>query len=70
MLRKTDWDIHGLKKLLNAEKSGKVVLRFDIEPEKYWNVRKKLEEGLAGSRTLHLFGFGDDILLCEKIKRQ
>ena len=70
VLRKTDWDIHGLKKLLNAEKSGKVVLRFDIEPEKYWNVRKKLEEGLAGSRTLHLFGFGDDILLCEKIKRQ
>ncbi len=69
-LRKTDWDIHGLKKLLKAEKSGKVVLRFDIEPEKYWDVRKKLEEGLTGSRTLHLFGFGDDILLCEKIKRQ
>ncbi len=69
VLRKTERDIQGLKKLLNAEKSGKVVLRFDIEPEKYWDVRKKLEEGLTGSRTLHLFGFGDDILLCEKIKR-
>jgi SAM-dependent methyltransferase len=68
VLRKTDWDIHRLKKLLNAEKSGKVVLRFDIEPEKYWHVRKKLEEGLTGSRTLHLFGFADEILLCEKIK--
>jgi hypothetical protein len=70
VLRKTNWDIHGLKKLLNAEKSGKVVLRFDIEPEKYWQVRKKLEEGLTGSRTLHLFGFGDEILLCEKIRKK
>ncbi len=68
VLRRTEWDIHVLQKLLRAEKAGKVVLRFDIEPEKYWDVRRDLEDGLSGSRTLHLFGFGDEVVACEKIK--
>ncbi len=69
VLRRTERDIHVLQKLLRAEKAGKVVLRFDIEPEKYWDVRRKLEEGLSGSRTLHVFGFGKEMLVCEKVKR-
>lgn len=44
-------------------------MRFDIEPERYWDVRKKLEEGLRGERTLHAFGFGDEVLVGEKIKK-
>jgi len=68
VLRKTEWDINVLNKLLKAEKTGKVVLRFDIEPEKYWDVRKKLENGLSGNRTLHIFGFGNEMVVCEKIK--
>ncbi len=69
VLRRTQWDICGLKKLLNEEKAGKAILRFDIEPERYWDVRKKLEEGLSGSRTLHVFGFEKEMLVCEKVKR-
>jgi hypothetical protein len=59
----------GLKEKLKSEKAGKVVLRFDIEPERYWHVRKNLEEGLKGSRTLHVFGFGDEMVVCEKIRK-
>ncbi len=69
VLGRTEMEIHGIKELLKAEKAGKVVLRFDIEPERYWDLRKKLEEGLAGTRTLHVFGFGDEAVVCEKIKR-
>ena len=68
VLRKTEWDINVLNKLLKAERAGKVVLRFDIEPEKYWDVRKKLENGLSGNRTLHIFGFGNEMVVCEKVK--
>ncbi len=69
ILGKTEKDIMRMKEILKSEKAGKVVLRFDIEPEKYWDLRKTLEEGLAGSRTLHVFGFGDEVVVGEKIKK-
>lgn len=69
ILGKTEKDIVRMKEILNSEKAGKVVLRFDIEPEKYWELRKTLEEGLTGSRTLHLFGFGNEVVVGEKIKK-
>ncbi len=57
-----------LKEVLKSEKAKNVVLRLDIEPEKYWQYRKMLEEGLTGSRTFHVFGFADEAVVCEKIK--
>ncbi len=69
VLGTTGRDIRKMKDILKAEKAGKVVLRFDIEPEKYWDVRKKLEEGLRGERTLHVFGFGDEVIVGEKIRK-
>ncbi len=65
---RTEMDISMIKELLKSERAGKIVLRFDIEPERYWDVRKKLEYGLSGSRTLHLFGFGKDIVVGEKVR--
>ncbi len=69
VLSKTERDILKMKEILTSEKAGKVVLRFDIEPEKYWELRKTLEEGLKGSRVLHVFGFGDEVVVCEKTKK-
>jgi SAM-dependent methyltransferase len=65
---KTEMDVSVIKELLKSKNAGKVVLRFDIEPERYWDVRKKLEAGLSGSRTLHVFGFGKDIVVGEKVR--
>jgi len=56
-----------LKEILKSLKAKKVVLRFDIDPDKYWGIRTKLEEGLAGTRTIHIFGFGKELVLCEKV---
>jgi SAM-dependent methyltransferase len=65
---RTERDILKLKEILTSERARNVVLRLDIEPEKYWQYRKMLEKGLTGSRTLHVFGFGDEAVVCEKIK--
>jgi len=68
-LKKTEMDITRLKKILDFENAKNVVLRLDIQPEKYWDFRNSIEKGLTGSRTLHVFGFGKDVLICEKIKK-
>jgi len=60
-------DLARLKELLRSEKAKNVVLRLDIDPGKYWDMRKTLEEGLKGTRTLHVFGFGNELIVCEKI---
>ncbi len=65
---RTERDILKLKEILTSENARNVILRLDIEPEKYWQYRKMLEKGLTGSRTLHVFGFGDEAVVCEKIK--
>lgn len=65
---KTEMDISTVKEILKSERAGKVVLRFDIEPERYWDVRKKLEEGLSGTKTLHVFGFGKEVVVAEKVR--
>ena len=65
---RTEYDLGMIKTLLKSKNAGKVVLRFDIEPEIYWDVRKKLEAGLSGSRTLHVFGFRNDIVVGEKVR--
>jgi SAM-dependent methyltransferase len=69
VLDKTERDILRMKEMLKSENAGKVILRFDIEPEKYWDLRKTLEEGLTGSKSLHVFGFGNEVVVCEKIKK-
>jgi len=63
----TDLDMDKLKGLLRSEEARNVVLRLDIDPGKYWDIRKKLEEGLKGTRTLHVFGFGNEFIVCEKL---
>ncbi|HEY9205424.1 MAG TPA: methyltransferase domain-containing protein [Candidatus Methanoperedens sp.] len=68
VLGKTVMDISKIKEIIRSENAGKVVLRFDIPPEEYWEIRTKLEKGLSGSRTLHIFGFGNEVVVCEKIK--
>ena len=68
VIGKTGMDMFDLKEILESEKAKNVVLRFDIKPEKYWETRNMLEEGLTGTRTLHVFGFGEELIVCEKVK--
>lgn len=63
----TKKDISKLKEILKSQQAKNAVLRFDIDPDKYWGMRKRLEEGLTGTKTLHVFGFGNELIVCEKI---
>jgi SAM-dependent methyltransferase len=60
-------DMVTLKGLLISKRAKNVVLRLDIDPGKYWDMRKTLEDGLMGTRTLHVFGFGNELIVCEKL---
>ncbi|MCD4842358.1 MAG: methyltransferase domain-containing protein [Methanosarcinales archaeon] len=46
---------------------GKAVIRFRIAPEKYWDARNRIENGLMGEGIAHLFGIADQVYMCEKI---
>ncbi|KAF5418099.1 MAG: tRNA/tmRNA/rRNA uracil-C5-methylase, TrmA/RlmC/RlmD family [Candidatus Methanocomedens sp.] len=46
---------------------GKAVIRFRIAPEKYWDARNRIENGLMGEGIAHLFGIADQVYVCEKI---
>ncbi len=48
-------DIVLIKKELLKLGVGNVILRQNIDPQEYWNERKKYEEGLSGNKTIHLF---------------
>ncbi len=68
VLGKTEMDITKLKESLKSKDARHAVLRLDIKPENYWEFRKELEKDLKGGKTLHLFGFGDEVIICEKMK--
>lgn len=67
VIQRTGQDMSKLRDILIKERARNVVLRFDIEPQKYWETRKMLENGLSGTRTLHVFGFGNEFIVCEKL---
>lgn len=64
------FDTEGKKKLLvslQKHNAKKVVLRYSLEPEKYWSERNFFEKNLAnGDKTIHLFVF-DVALVSEKL---
>lgn len=68
VLGSTENDIMKLKEILKSKDAKHVILRLDIKPEKYWEFRSMLEKELKGSKTLHAFGFGEEVIVCEKIK--
>ncbi|MBI4151189.1 class I SAM-dependent methyltransferase [Candidatus Woesearchaeota archaeon] len=57
------------KAILKREKAGKVILHGSISNEQYWHERKKFEEGLAGTRTLHVF-LGNELIVCRLLNEQ
>jgi len=51
----TDTDFSQINSYLKKNSFGKVIVRAAIEPERYWDVRNELENGLDGERKAHLF---------------
>lgn len=64
------FDLPGKKKILKELQhlsAGSVVLRYTLDPAKYWEERSFFEKRLSdGTKQYHLFVF-DEALVCEKI---
>ncbi|MBC7081091.1 MAG: class I SAM-dependent methyltransferase [Thermoplasmatales archaeon] len=60
------FNLSEINKILKNINARKAILRIDIEPENYWNVRKKIESGLKGEKTYQIFKFEDKALIVEE----
>ncbi len=60
------FDLAEIKSNLKYLDAGKVTLRVEIDPKKYWNVRKEIERDLSGDRKVMLFKVGDYAIIVEK----
>ncbi len=55
-----------IKEKLSGSCCGKVILKHNVNPCEYWNLRNKYEKDLKGSMACYLFLF-DSAVICERI---
>jgi len=63
------FDLSEIKDSLRDLDAGKVTLRLEIDPKRYWAFRKEIERGLSGDRRVSLFRIGDYAMIVEDIYR-
>ncbi|MDV0446076.1 hypothetical protein MmiAt1_16880 [Methanimicrococcus sp. At1] len=68
----TENDYSEINEFLKKSNVGKVTLRGSIDPKDYWGIRNQLEDGLDGSKKVHLFlkeneSNQKEAILCELI---
>ncbi|MCL4447274.1 MAG: hypothetical protein M0Z77_04270 [Thermoplasmatales archaeon] len=59
-------DVRGRLDRLNA---GKVILRYSMDPSKYYDERRNLERGLYGNETIYVFKFADTFYLADRVEK-
>ena len=60
----------GVKKKLIERRASKVVLRYSLDPSRYYEERRNIERGLEGSATVYIFRFKDRYYLADKVETQ
>ena len=63
-------DVQDAKNKLLRMKVGKVVLRFSMDPTKYYEEKRRLEKELEGERTAYLFKFGGMLFIAERLEKE
>lgn len=67
ILDQHDWNLLGLHEKLKRLDAGKVTLRAPIDPDRYWDVRNALEDGLTGDEHVHLFRVHDQGIITQPL---
>ena len=70
VLDKVTFDCNKINRLLKEHSIGKALIRFNVEPDRYWDVRNKIESGLAGETTVHLYKISGMIYIMEMLKSE
>ena len=55
--------IRKVNEILIKEGAGKAVLRGNVNPKDYWNIRNRIEHGLKNGETFHVFIKGDSAIV-------
>ena len=67
VLDRVPFDCAKVNRSLMGYGIGKAVIRFSVAPEMYWDVRNRIEDGLVGESTAHLYELSGEIHILEKI---
>ena len=65
VMQVTEFKPEVINSTLKKHDVGKVVLRAGVDPADYWTIRNKIENGLNGKKTIHLFVKDRTAILCE-----
>jgi len=66
VIEKCDFELNLINKILKRLNARKATLRFSIEPENYWRIRKRIEDGLNGDRSFYIFRVGGKAVVAER----
>ncbi len=56
-----------LKECLEKVNAKKVYLRFEVDPNKYYEIKRSLERGLRGKEKIYIFKIKDKYILTKKL---
>ncbi|MEM0134339.1 MAG: methyltransferase [Thermoplasmatales archaeon] len=59
-----------LKRKLSRMKAGKVIIRFSVDPARYYEEKRNLEKELKGEKTVYLFSFESKLFLAERVEKE
>lgn len=65
LIGKVPYDCRQINTFLRETDIGNAVIRFNVPPEKYWDIRNNIQKGLIGRRTAHLFNISSSIYIFE-----
>jgi len=68
LIGKVPYDCQAINSFLQGTDIGSAFIRFNISPENYWDIRNKIERGLVGGKTAHLFKISRSIYLFENLR--
>ena len=68
VLDKVTSDCNKINRSLKKHSIGKALIRFNVLPDRYWDVRNKIESGLIGETTVHLYQISGMIYIMEMLK--
>ena len=70
VLDKVTFDCNNINRSLKEHSIGKALIRFNVSPDRYWDVRNRIESGLVGKTTVHLYQISGMIYIMEMLKSE
>ncbi len=70
VLDKVTFDCNKINRSLKEHSIGKALIRFNVPPDRYWDVRNKIESGLVGETIVHLYQISGMIYIMEMLKSE